>query len=69
MKFGYPSDPRVLREVGYLVFHESFRIAILSFLQYKKQKIKNCKSMFEKYWANIIRYYTGKVHFRGLMKN
>jgi hypothetical protein len=24
---------------------------------------------FEKFWANIIRYYTGKVHFRGLTQN
>ncbi len=22
--------------------------------------------MFENYWANIIRYYTNKVHLRGL---
>jgi len=25
--------------------------------------------MFEKFWANIIHYYTSKVHLRGLMKN
>ncbi|BAZ22484.1 hypothetical protein NIES4073_33670 [Kalymmatonema gypsitolerans NIES-4073] len=28
MKIDYPSDPRLLREVGDLVFHESFRIGI-----------------------------------------
>jgi hypothetical protein len=27
------------------------------------------KSMFEKFWANIIRYYTGKVHRPGLTQN
>ncbi|MBW4644884.1 MAG: hypothetical protein KME23_18150 [Goleter apudmare HA4340-LM2] len=25
--------------------------------------------MFEKFWANLIRYYTGKVHPRGLTQN
>ncbi|MBW4643462.1 MAG: hypothetical protein KME23_10810 [Goleter apudmare HA4340-LM2] len=25
--------------------------------------------MFEKFWANIIRYYTGKVHRPGLTQN
>ncbi|MBW4642353.1 MAG: hypothetical protein KME23_04935 [Goleter apudmare HA4340-LM2] len=25
--------------------------------------------MFEKFWANIIRYYTNKVHLRGLTQN
>jgi hypothetical protein len=25
--------------------------------------------MFEKFWANIIRYYTGKVRLRGLTQN
>ncbi|MBW4644751.1 MAG: hypothetical protein KME23_17475 [Goleter apudmare HA4340-LM2] len=25
--------------------------------------------MFEKFWVNIIRYYTGKVHRPGLTQN
>ncbi|MBD2439497.1 hypothetical protein [Nostoc sp. FACHB-110] len=25
--------------------------------------------MFDKYWANRIRYYTSKVHLRGLRQN
>ncbi|MBU7581410.1 MAG: hypothetical protein KAF91_00595 [Nostoc sp. TH1S01] len=25
--------------------------------------------MFEQYWANRIRYYTSKVHLRGLTQN
>jgi hypothetical protein len=25
--------------------------------------------MFEKFWANIIRYYTSKVRLRGLTQN
>ncbi len=25
--------------------------------------------MFKKYWANRIRYYTSKVHLRGLIQN
>jgi hypothetical protein len=27
------------------------------------------KRMFEKYWANRIRYYTNEVHLRGLREN
>ncbi|MBL1201591.1 MAG: hypothetical protein FWK04_21550 [Nostoc sp. GBBB01] len=27
------------------------------------------KTMFEKCWANIIRYYTSKVRLRGLTEN
>ncbi|MEH2132058.1 MAG: hypothetical protein V7K86_15820 [Nostoc sp.] len=31
-----------------------------------KQFRDSLKRVFEKFWANIIRYYTSKVHLRGL---
>jgi hypothetical protein len=34
-----------------------------------KYREEHAKRMFEKYWANRIRYYTSKVHLRGLMEN
>ncbi|MBW4641706.1 MAG: hypothetical protein KME23_01545 [Goleter apudmare HA4340-LM2] len=33
------------------------------------QALRYAKRMFEKFWANIIRYYTNKVRLRGLTQN
>jgi|LakMenEpi09Nov12_1017454.scaffolds.fasta_scaffold00203_7 hypothetical protein len=31
--------------------------------------VQESKGMFEKFWANKVRYYISKVHLHGLMKH